>query len=206
VKEIDETDGEFLLKLANEAGYLVTVSPDGDVILARANIGDKPVAALIEGKLPLLSLQANFDGSKRFSQYVAYPSDSGLEQRKKIAWATVQDEKIPGFRRKTFRAEYADGVNLDETVGWMASRAVAESVDIKAVVAGWRNPEGEIWAPNSTVTLSAPGEYLLKEAPYLVSSVTLTKDESGGDIAELSLVLPEAYTLGLPSSYPWDTK
>jgi prophage tail gpP-like protein len=202
VKEVAELDFDFLNRLAQQAGFLMKPGKDGSLYFTRAAVDAKPVASLRAGEFPVLSCSTSYDGSKRFSEITGTTESEdswGLNE-------TIQDKSIPHMRPLIFKAEEANKATLKTAVQWRMSESIVASTAITVTLAGWRNPEGRLWEENTMVTFCAPQCFILKETSFLIQKVVLTKDESGGDIAELSLVLPEAYTLGLPSSYPWDTK
>ena len=70
-------------------------------------------------------------------------------------------------------------------------------------VATWRDPDGKLWAPNSLVTLLAPGAMIYKEYMFLIRSVEFSRG-TDGEVALLSLVMPEAFAGDVPESLPWD--
>jgi len=53
-------------------------------------------------------------------------------------------------------------------------------------------------------TVKIPSVDIFTETAYIISGVNLTKDENGGNKAVLTMVLPQAYTLEFPSSFPWE--
>jgi prophage tail gpP-like protein len=84
------------------------------------------------------------------------------------------------------------------------SKSIADAISIPVAVVGWRNPEGELWKENVKVTLYAPGAFVLTESQMITESVELTKDEGGGDVTNLQLVIPEEYTTTMPKApFPW---
>ncbi len=202
VKEVAELDFDFLSRLATQAGFLMKPGKDGSLYFTRAQVGSKPVGSLKSGEFPVLSCSSSFDGSKRFSDITGTTeseTDWGINE-------TLQDESIPIKRPFRFKADEATRDTLKTAVQWRMSESIVASTSLSVTVSGWRNSEGRLWEENTSVYFYAPQCYVLQNTVFLIQKVVLTKDESGGDIAELSLVLPEAYTLGLPSSYPWEGK
>ncbi|KKK66540.1 hypothetical protein LCGC14_2963100, partial [marine sediment metagenome] len=45
---------------------------------------------------------------------------------------------------------------------------------------------------------------IFSETGYIISGVSLTKDENSGNVSSLELILPQAYSLEFPSSFPWE--
>jgi len=68
-------------------------------------------------------------------------------------------------------------------------------------VPSWYAPNGELWAPNTIVTVKSPTLYLDDGYNFLIREVTYDFSASG-TTANLSLVPPEAYT-GEEIVEPW---
>ena len=79
--------------------------------------------------------------------------------------------------------------------GAMASYSVALST--------WRDPAGNLWAPNTTLKLQAPGAMIYNSYEFIVRSVEFSKD-STSETARLNLVLPGAFSGQIPEALPWD--
>jgi prophage tail gpP-like protein len=68
----------------------------------------------------------------------------------------------------------------------------------------WRDPQGELWQPNTTVTVNAPYAFIYRDSELLVRSVRLRQDPKNGERADLNVVLPGAFSSEVPSFLPWD--
>ena len=72
-----------------------------------------------------------------------------------------------------------------------------------ATVATWRDPNGDLWAPNTTVTLVAPGAMVYTEFEFIIRAVQFSRD-SRETTATLELVLPGSFSGEIPETLPWD--
>ena len=199
-QDVTETDADFLQRLASAKGFLITSQPSGDLLICRANTGDRPVVALVEGEKPVKAFGASFDGSKRFSTWKGYVEESGVSS----APVVMNDPNVSRPRTFCFKAEDAEEANLGTAVKWRMAKSIAESVRVPVVVEGWRNAEGELWSENMKVTAKSPRKFIFKETEFIIESVELSKGDSG-DEAALSLVLPGSYTTDAPKPpFPWD--
>ncbi len=199
-QDYTQTDADFLQELAVQKGFLLTSLPDGNLLLCRANVKDKPVCALRQGEYPLIGVAGSYDGSKRFSKWQAVSEADGKSGISK----TMDDTTVPVPRGFVFKATEADDKNLTTAVQWRMAKSVAEAISIPVTVSGWRNASGELWKENTVLTLWAPGAFVLTESRMITESVELTKDDSGGDVANLQLVIPESYTTTMPKApFPW---
>ncbi len=199
-QDITETDAAFLERLALAKGFLLTSRPDGNLLLIRANTKDAPAFRLVYGEVPVLSIGASFDGTKRYRKWMGVTDEEGVSSIS----ATLYDKTVPRERGFVFKADESDEGNIGQAIRWRMSKSIAESAAIPVKVVGWRTPDGELWAENMKGTITAPDVFILRETPVIIESVELTKD-AGGDIASLMVVLPESYTTTMPKQpYPWE--
>jgi prophage tail gpP-like protein len=158
---------------------------------------------LRQGEYPVLAVSGSYDGSKRFSKWQAYSEDHTDDTKSGIT-KTMEDKTVPVNRGFVFKATEAEDKNITTAVQWRMSKSIAEAISIPVSVAGWRNAEGELWKENTMITLFAPGAFVITESKMITESVELTKDEGGGDVTNLQLVIPESYTTTMPKSpFPW---
>ena len=61
-----------------------------------------------------------------------------------------------------------------------------------------------LWRENMKVSVLSPSVDIFTETEYIISGVNLLKDENGGNVSGLEMVLPQAYSLEFPSSFPWE--
>ena len=70
-------------------------------------------------------------------------------------------------------------------------------------VSTWRDPAGNLWAPNTTVTLTAPDAMIYDKYEFIIRSVTFETDRAT-ETATLNLVLTGSFSGEIPDSLPWD--
>ena len=80
----------------------------------------------------------------------------------------------------------------------------ANAVKYTLTVTGHRDKNGRLYRKNMTVSLFAPDAEVYRDTKLQVDSVQLSRSDSDGDIAVLSLVLPGARTGQLPEVFPWE--
>jgi prophage tail gpP-like protein len=199
-QDMDEGDAEFLGRIARDRGFLLTSRPDGNLLICRANTKDKPSCNLVQGEWPVNSVSSSHDGSKRFSKWLGYTDEVGVESPKR----ELKDTTVPRFRGFAFKASESEEGNLETAVKWRMSKSIAESYGVSVNVDSWRNLDGELWRENMKVTLIAPSVYVFKQTEYIIESVELIKDDNG-DTATMRLVIPESYTTTMPKApFPWE--
>ena len=103
-----------------------------------------------------------------------------------------------------FSADDLEAGNLETALQWRRSKSLADAAILNITVTGWRNENGQLWRENMKGSVLAPSVDIFNESDYIIKSVKLEKAENGGNIAVLGLVLPQAYSLEFPTSFPWE--
>ena len=199
-KEITDTDFDFLRGLAAQKGFMITSSDTGQMAFIRANIDGKPVTRFIEGETAMEFVSATYDGTKRHSSYQAVTESAGTPGPS----STITDDSIPIYRPFVFSADDLEAGNLETALQWRRSNALAESAKLKITATGLRNQSNMLWRENMKITVLIPSVDIFTETEYIISGVNPEKDENGGNIAVLDMVLPQAYSLKFPDSFPWE--
>ena len=199
-KEITDTDFDFLSGLAAQKGFMITSSDTGQMAFIRAAINGKPVFRFIEGDTAIEHMSASYDNTKRFSTYQAVTESAGSSG----PTSSLNDESIPIYRPFVFAADDLEAGNLETSLQWRRSKSLADAADLNITVTGWRNENNQLWRENMKGSVLAPKVDIFTESDYIIKSVKLEKNEAGGNIAVLGLVLPQAYSLEFPDSFPWE--
>jgi prophage tail gpP-like protein len=222
-----ENIGEFLQKLAKDNGFIistpkiVTTPPSilesvlpsslietqavqrssADLVFKRANINGEPILNLNLGEQPILNAKADYDGSKRFSDFQASSQIKGRNNN----FVIVDDQSVLLYRPKIFDAKNLQRGALETTAKWVRSRSLAEAAPVRVTVDGWRDKNNNTIQEDEIVTLFYPKICIFQETRFLIESVNLVQGNDG-KTAELTLVLPQAYTLEYPSpgQFAWD--
>jgi len=199
-KEITDTDFDFLYGLAAQKGFMITSSDTGQMAFIRAAVNSKPVFRFIEGETAIEHISASYDGTQRFSVFQAVTESAGSSG----PTASLEDPSIDTYRPFVFSADDLEAGNLDTAMQWRRAGSLAKAAPLSITATGWRNEKGMLWRENMKGTVKAPSVDIHKETDYIINSVKLEKDENGGNVSILGMVLPQAYTLDFPSSFPWD--
>lgn len=154
------------------------------------------MATLYEGTYPFTEMSATFDGRARFANYKCLSTTP-----KKNKSATSVDPSIPSGRIRTFTADEGDDGDLQKAADWERSRAFGEAMSIPFPVPSWYAPNGELWQPNTLVTVVSPTLMIPDGVDFLIRSVE-DQYERDGTRAVLNLVPPQLYT-GEPIADLW---
>jgi prophage tail gpP-like protein len=199
-----EPDGvihPFLVELALQRGLVLSDLPGGDLVFrSEAPRGD-PVARL-EGQ-PLGRVSVAFAPGSWFSRITGRASQKSGRSGSRYS---QRNPLYRGSNPRDFTASVGDTESADvpKAVSAMMGRMVASVVSYAVEdLPGWRDPEGRLWRPNSTVTLVAPEAMVYRETELLIRAVSF-RQTADSETATLHLVLPGTFGGELPTEFPWD--
>jgi len=195
-----DTPARFLNSLAAPRLLLLNSSYDGKLVISWGRaLKDRPVVAdFTEGEYPLLSASATFDDAKVYSVYKAATQFAGEPG----VVGTSRDASIKAYRPLLVSVGEVDE-KPDTTAARLRAESEASAFSASASVAGWRRPDGKLWAERQAVTLLAPSSLLRTRAKYIVAGCTFTLSPEGKQTT-FRLVLPETYSGEIPRSTPWE--
>lgn len=197
----DKVVGSFLADLAKQRGLVLSSTGEGKLLIWESEDTGTPVAVLQQGAAPVVSVEAEFKPQKYFTSITALdPVSIGNPGGKYTARNKFAEG---GFRPYTFEAKDTESGNVKAAAEAKLGRMFGEVASYKLSVNTWRTPSGDLWAPNTTISLDAPGAMIYGPYSFLVRAVTFNKD-SKSETAELELVLPGAYNGKQPEALPWN--
>jgi prophage tail gpP-like protein len=190
-----ESAFEALDRAAKQRSILLVSDASGALVLMKPNAGRLPTA-IVEGQ-NFLGGSAVFSGRDRFSEYRIQGSAFGeiaadLTTGQLKVFATAKDS---GVKRNRIMVLQGDGA-LDVTraqarAQWEATIRAARATKCSVSVRGWRHGGGGLWVPNYEVHLSAPSIFM--EADLLISDVTYSISDDGGEVTTMELVRKDAF-------------
>lgn len=197
----DESPLSFLAELAKQRGFVITNLEDGRVHFQRSVAPGSPIARLQEGARPLLSVSPTFSPQEYFSEITGLASAKA--GRAGSAY-TVRNPRLTGvIRPTTFTADDTEKGDIPAATSAKLGRMFGNMVAYVIELPTWRDPNGDLWWPNQTLTVTAPGAMIYRETELLIRDVTL-KQSAGATTASLGLVLPGAFSGVVPERLPWD--
>ena len=190
----------FLVRLAQQRGLVVSSSPRGALVFAKDAAG-APVARLVQGSAPVVAITPTFRPQEYYS-HISGSEPAGLGFAG--SQYTVKNSRLSGVVRPlVFNAPDTLDADVKGAVEAKAGRMFANAAGYAVDVATWRDPAGALWAPNTTVTLLAPGAMVYSEFTFTVRSVDFTRDGKR-ESATLNLMIPGGFSGGIPEALPWD--
>lgn len=194
------TIAAFLGDLARQRGLVMSDTPDGALILQQSVEPGQPVARLAVGASPVISVTPSFSPQQYFSHI------TGLEMVV-VGFIgsqyTVKNPHLTGaLRPMTFRSPDVEGGDIQQAVAAKAGRMYGNMAAYSVVVDTWRDPQGDLWAPNTTLTLEAPDAMVYSPYEFVVRSVQFARGGKS-ETAVLDLVLPGSFSGRTPEVLPW---
>ena len=190
----------FLAKLAKQRNLVISETVNGDLWFLQSEAAGSPVARLVDGQPPITELSASFDPQQYFSHITGIaPTVSGAGGSQ---ITTPNPHTAGALRPFTFQADDTKSESLKEVVDAKIARMFANMVSYSVIVPTWADANGNLWEPNTIVSLLAPRVMVYKETEMLIRSVELIAS-SNSRTARLNLVLAGAFAGEIPEDLPW---
>lgn len=199
--DVDQKVLSFLTKIAQQRNLIISSTPTGQLLCQQSVSAGSPVAILSQGSSPVLSVAPAFNPQEYYSHVTGIdPVIVGL----KGSQFTVKNERLQAVVRPiTFKTPDTSGGSVKASVDAKAGRMFGAMASYTLELSTWRDPSGNLWAPNTTLKLRAPGAMIYTSYEFVVRSVEFSK-ESNSETARLNLVLPGAFSGQIPETLPWD--
>jgi prophage tail gpP-like protein len=190
----------FLVDLAQQRGYVLADNASGDLVFRNEAFKGAPVARL-EGQ-PVTKVTANIAAGSWFSTITGRVSKKAGSDGSRF---TQRNPLYQADNPRSYTLSVGDTESADvpkavtAAIGRMVASVVTYTVDSLPT---WRDPQGKLWRPNTTVTLLAPEAMVYTETELLIRSVRLHQTAEA-ETASLELVLPGTFGGFLPTELPW---
>lgn len=192
----------FLAELAKQQNRVWTNTDDGLLLCWKSVTPGNPVGTII-AEPPITTVKATFNPQDCFGEI------TGIGTRKRGTKGGKHTEKNPWIRPGVirplnFKLDDTDPANVKDAtrarMGRMFAGIASWSIpDIPT----WRAPNGEIWAPNTTLIVEAPRAMIYRRTELLIREVKL-RQSGTKQTADLEVVLPGAFSGEVPAFMPWD--
>lgn len=197
-----ETVLAFLSVLAKERSLVISSTPAGELLFQQAAPLGRPVASLIQGSSPVLSVTPSFSPQEYFSHVTGI--ESVILGTEGSAY-TVKNPHLAGIIRPlVFEPSDVVGGDVQEAVRAKVGRMFGNMAAYQVEVDTWRDSSNRLWSPNTTISLHAPDAMIYKPYEFVIRSVQRFRDGER-KTATLDLVLPGAFSGSGPEVMPWDT-
>lgn len=192
--EPGETAWEAIERAARLRGCLAMADGAGGLLITRAGAAGTASGLLTGTGGNVLAFESTEDQSERYSHYHIQAQRPGDADGQPADFAHIaaeaSDPGVTRYRPLLLPAEdAADRAAAKARADWEAVVRRARAATAHAMVAGWTDGAGVLWAPNTHVRTENPwdgaGDWLIESVRYSLSAA--------GTLAELDLVLPEAF-------------
>lgn len=194
--DVGETVWESIERAARGSGVLVTDTTAGELLLTRAG-AESAVDALRYGA-NVLAGSAIFDHSQVYAVYRC-KGQRAIAAGDTLASSIFSDGEArdPGALRGRLLILHADAHATNGScrsrAQWEAAARAGRSTSATYTIEGWRQSDGELWAPGLLVTVDDPrlglnGAMIISAARYSLSNDT-------GSRCEITVAPPAAYKL-----------
>lgn len=190
----------FLSSLSGQRNAVMTDNQFGDLVIQSSISSGTPVAVLEQGSSPLMNVSNNFSPQEYYSHLTGVLPNKPVVKGGKY---TVKNPFLNVLRPAVFSADDAQKGDIKTATEAKMGRMFANAISYSITVSTWRDSAGNLWAPNTIIRLKAPGAMIYNHYNFLVRKVKF-KNNSAGNVAELSLVLPGAFSGKIPKGLPWD--
>lgn len=191
----------FLSELARQRSLVLSSTPAGRLLFRQSVAPGIPVAILRQGDSPVLEVRVAFSSQ----QY--YSAVTGLESvylgTRGSQYTVLNDHLRDPLRPFTFNPPDTLGGEIESAVRAKIGRMFGAMAAYTVRVDTWRDAGGQLWAPNTTITLQAPDAMVYEDYEFIVRGVAFGRSADGAT-AELDLVMPGAYSGEIPAGLPWD--
>ncbi len=195
----------YLIELATQRNLIITDTPLGGCKFQTETDTGNPVAILKEGQAGITSITPRFSPQN----YYSHISGQGFTVFSEIgadpgSVFTVINERLTGVLRPfTFVAPDAIGGEIKTATEAKAGRMIGNAVSYSVVIPSWRDPSGNLWQPNTTMMLRAPGAMIYQSYEFLIREVRYIRNESEESVI-LTLVIPGSFKGEIPEVLPWE--
>lgn len=197
---------DFLANLARQRNLVVSSTRAGELLFRRSVKTGDPVARLAQGSQPLLNVTADFKPQDYFSEMTAFVSArkrrKGVKARKGSSF-TVDNPRLDVLRSLNFKVPDTEEAGAPEAANAKMARMFGNVASYQLELATWRDPQGDLWEPNTTITVNYPDVMIYGEFEFLIRSVKLHQDASNQN-ASLNVVLPGSFSGEIPEVLPWE--
>jgi prophage tail gpP-like protein len=198
---VDQKIQEFLVDLAKQRNLVLNDTTDGKLRCWKSAEVGKPRARFVAGQSPVTKISASYSPQDYFSEI------TGFAQKKRGKSAAKSTQLNPWLREilrpEGFKLEDTERGDAPEATKAKLARMFANMMSIQIDdIPTWRDPHGDLFEPNTTVTVLAPEVMVYRETEFLVREVTL-RQSATSETASLNLVLPGAFDGKMPETLPW---
>lgn len=190
-----DTCFEAIKRATDQAGVIVVSDGAGGIVITRSGTGR--ASALVQG-FNVLSADVEYDGDDRFYRYLISSQVPGTDEASGDATRVQAETTDAGvrMRERVLLIRPDKGYNAADAkrrADWEARVRAARAEKVSISVQGWTQPNSsDLWPINALALVEVPA--IGVHGDMLISQVDFTISNEGGQVTQLSLVRPDAFT------------
>ena len=187
-----EAAGAKLTQLARDRGLILSDTFNGRILVTKPKLEGAIVQAFVEGDQPSIIFNPTYNAEALSTKYIGYapeaPDESTTAENN-----TIDGLPMPGIlpRVSGFQPRDVDNIGIEDAVRAERGRSYAAWLSANIQVDGWRDSNGNLYQPNTLISVRSPGVFIYEDTLFLVRDVSLLADVANRS-ATLELILPEA--------------
>lgn len=201
--ELDDTVWDFMVELAQQRGAVISDDVYGDPVVWVPS-EDVPSVAYLSAEVAS-KVEPQLNGQKYFSHIYGYTFTNRKRGRVGERYEYANPLAPQGLTRAHFfKVQDADNEDAPTVVAAKIGRMFGEVAQWNLPeVPSWRDPYGQLWRPNTKLTMKAPQLMIYTDSDFLVRTVTLHATPNART-ADLGLVMPGVFSGITPPRWPFD--
>ena len=204
--EVGESVGDFLGRIAQKLGVLLTSTAEGKLLIGRPPVVQSGSGLMLGPGGRVKGGRRTKDHRERHSVYIAFGQRQGSPQAlgaaAKDGKQSAKDPRVQRYRPLVWVQDgSSDSGTLLRASEWRRNTRAGQSERVSYTVQGWEHSPGQPWEPGLTVFVE--DKFLrLSRVGLIIESCNFTFSESGGSETQIDLVLPEAFQSLSPPTEP----
>jgi prophage tail gpP-like protein len=193
---------EFLVNLIQQRTLILSNTPEGELLCWKSIAAGNPRARLIGGEPPIGKITPAFSPQDYFSEITGF----GPTRRRGTGgkWTEKNPWLKNVLRSHSFKLDNTEKGDAPTEARNKLARMFANMASWSVEdVPTWRDPQGDLWEPNTTHLVTAPDAMIYRESELLVRKVTL-KQDADSYTADIDWVLPGVFSGEIPTELPWN--
>ncbi|KUR80754.1 phage baseplate assembly protein [Novosphingobium sp. FSW06-99] len=191
-----ETGADIIQRVARNAGLLAFENAQGQLVLGIVGSTTAASGIVYGQNVEVWSVEQSMD--QRFSDYIGcfQSLDTFGALGGSDFFAGASDPNVPRHRVTHLIMEVVAADPQDFTqqrAQWEAARRAGRSFVVKVTVDSWRDSAGNLWMPNTLVSIDVPGAASAQTGALVIAEVTFRRNEDRGTVAEILAMTPAAF-------------
>jgi len=207
--DINDNCFNFLTTLAKQRNLIISNTVDGKLLFSQSTTGGSPVALLEQGVAPVAAISAQFDSQQYFSHItgIGHTTTAEFQDDNEGGAAIQYTVKNPfltsALRPMSYSVDDTENSDLRLAVEAKIGRMFGNVASYELTVPTWRDSQGNLWKPNTTLRLLAPDAMIYRSYEFVIRMVSFENDKSS-KTAKISLSIPGTFSGIIPRGLPWD--